>query len=94
MVAVVNVRRVRMPVLERRMVVKVRVRFAGRVPQQVRVLMMLVVHVTVVVFQRLVHVQVSVPFTDQKADADEHHQRRAPEIRSARPTRLRSQGRQ
>ena len=75
--AVMQVRYVRMVVLERRVSVPVRVRLIGSVPLVVSVLMVLIVHVTMVVLQRLVHVQVSVLFTNQETDADEHHQRGA-----------------
>ena len=48
--AVMQVRQVRMIVLERGVPVSVCVRLTGRVPLQERVLMMFVVHVTMVVF--------------------------------------------
>jgi hypothetical protein len=63
--AVMQVRQVRMVVVERRVPVPVRVRLTERVPLQVAVLMVLIVDVTVVVFQGLLHVCVGVPFTNQ-----------------------------
>jgi hypothetical protein len=54
--AVMKVGHVRMVVFERRVLVPVRVRLAHGVLPHVSVLMMLIVHVTVVVFQGLVRV--------------------------------------
>ena len=51
---VMDVRDVRMFMLERRVCMPVRVRFRSKIPRQVSVLMMLIVHVTVIVFQGLV----------------------------------------
>jgi hypothetical protein len=64
-VAVVKIRHVRMCMLERRVLVPVRVRFSHRFSVRVSVLMMLVVYVTMVVLERLVGVRVSVLLIDQ-----------------------------
>ena len=59
---VVQIRIVRMAVYERLVPVAVRVRFAFRIAGVVRMPMMSVVHVTMLVFEGLVLMQVLVPF--------------------------------
>jgi hypothetical protein len=64
-VPVVDVRNVRMRVLERGVRVPVRMWLARRVRRRVLVLVMLVVRMAVLVLDRLVHMRVVVPFAQQ-----------------------------
>jgi hypothetical protein len=64
-VAVVQVRKVRVPVAQRLVAMNVRVRL-GPLIALMRVLMMTVVDVAVLMFHRLVHVFVLVPFAQSE----------------------------
>ena len=69
---------VRVSVADRRVAMPVGVGLAGRVLRRVRMLMVVVVHMTMLVFQRLVLMRVFVPFGEMQPDADAHQRSRRP----------------
>ncbi len=83
----VQVGNVRMGMLQRRMLMRMGMGFDDELPRGslgMRVLMVFVVGVSVVVFERLVVVQVRMPFEEQQDHARAHN-RRSGEIRSGEP---------
>ena len=78
-VTVMEIRQVRMLVLEGRVFVAVGVWLTRGIIGEVRVPMMLIVHVTMVVLHRFVSVRMRVVFTQQQVDA-EHHQQHGAEF--------------
>jgi hypothetical protein len=77
--AVVNIRKMRVRVGNRRVLMRVRMRFLTVPRKIVRVLMVLVVPVPMVVVQKLVSVRMLMPLTDMKPDSQCHEHSRNPQ---------------
>ncbi len=69
-----------MPVHHRRMAMPMRVRFARRVAGPMCMLMVLVVHMTMLMFYRLMGVFVDVPFGEMKVNPNRHEHAGAEEL--------------
>lgn len=74
-----QIRIVRMRVHQRRMNMRMRVRLAAVPRKIVRMLMVFVVRVAMIVFERFVRVLMRVPLADMQPHADRHQYARDPE---------------
>ena len=82
--AMMEVRIVRVLVAHRRVLMPVCVRFARRFAHPMDMLVVLVVNVTMLMFQRLVAVLMVMAFREVEVDADRHQDRRPDQLNGDR----------